>query len=391
MFALAAPSLAGVGVLPSPRPSYIGFAGSLTMATAMTEGRAVRHDYVRIRRAIRLWLMVVVTLMITMVAIGGATRLNHAGLSITEWQLVHGVIPPLNDAQWQEEFAKYRQIGEFQAIHPDMTVEGFKGIYWWEWAHRMLGRVIGLAVLLPLIFLWATGRIEPQLLPRLVAIFGLVAVQGVLGWWMVASGVSAAVTDVSPLLLALHLVLGCATVAYTTWVMQSLSPTRLEPAAPGIRRMAEAMLAVAFLQVLLGGLVAGLNAGMTFNTWPLMDGEWIPLRLLATGFAWTNFVSDPATVQFTHRIVAYLLLALTLVHMVQTRRTEFAAPAFAIAWVMVIQVLFGILTLVLVVPMLLAMIHQFGAVLIIFSLVIHIRGMLAPLPPPAADPALAGA
>jgi cytochrome c oxidase assembly protein subunit 15 len=155
--------------------------------------------------------------------------------------------------------------------------------------------------------------------------------------------------------------------------------------------MAEAMLAVSFLQVLLGGLVAGLNAGMTFNTWPLMDGEWIPLRLLATGFAWTNFVSDPATVQFTHRIVAYLLLALTLVHMVQTRRTEFAAPAFAIAWVMVIQVLFGILTLVLVVPMLLAMIHQFGAVLIIFSLVIHIRGMLAPLPPPAADPALAGA
>src|SRR5438105_12815399 len=198
---------AGSAWLPSSGASYIRWPGSWTMATAITEEHPARHhEYARIGWWIRVWLWVVATMIMVMVVVGGTTRLTHSGLSITDWQLIHGIIPPLSTADWQEEFAKYKQIPEFQLLPAGMTLDDFKVIFGWEYAHRLLGRIIGLAVLLPLIFLWATGRLERVLMPRLVTIAGLVIFQGVVGWWMVESGLQA--TDVSPLWLTFHLTLG---------------------------------------------------------------------------------------------------------------------------------------------------------------------------------------
>jgi cytochrome c oxidase assembly protein subunit 15 len=351
------------------------------MATAITEERGVRqHDYGRIRWWIRLWLWAIAFIIMVMVVVGGTTRLTHAGLSITDWQLIHGVIPPLSNADWLEEFAKYKLIPEFQQLNANMSLEEFKGIFWWEYTHRLLGRILGLVVLLPLIFLWATGRIERILLPRLLTIAGLVVFQGIVGWWMVESGLAA--TDVSPLWLTFHLTLGTFTLAFVTSVATSLSNSTMPEAKRSYRVMAMAILVVTFVQVFYGGLMAGTNAGFTLNTWPLMDGQFIPTRLLFDGFTLGNLVSDIPTIQFIHRMTAYLLLIMVLVHLVQTWRSDFAAPVFALLWLVAVQMLFGIITLLLTVPLLFALLHQFGAVLVIFTAVIHWRAMSPPLPRP---------
>src|SRR3954463_6213692 len=231
----------------SYRPSYIGGRGSWTMATAITEHPARPHDFARIRWWIRVWLWLVALLIRVMIVIGGTTRLTPSGLSITDWQLIHGVIPPLSDADWQEEFAKYKQIPEFQQLPAGMTLDEFKGIFWWEYTHRLLGRIVGLVVLLPLIFLWATGRLERILLPRLLTIAGLVVFQGIVGWWMVESGLAAA--DVSPLWLTFHLTLGCFTLAYGRTVAASLATTEMPTAKRSYRVFAGLILFVTFVQV----------------------------------------------------------------------------------------------------------------------------------------------
>jgi cytochrome c oxidase assembly protein subunit 15 len=351
------------------------------MATAITEEHPLRgHDFARIRWWIRVWLWLVATLIMVMVVVGGTTRLTHSGLSITDWQLIHGVIPPLTDADWQQEFAKYKQIPEFQQLPAGMTLDEFKTIFWWEYTHRLLGRILALVVLLPLIFLWVTGRLERVLMPRLLTIGGLVVFQGIVGWWMVESGLAAA--DVSPLWLTFHLTLGCFTLAYVTAAAQALAATVMPSAPTSYRVMAGVILFVVFLQVFYGGLMSGTNAGFTLNTWPLMDGQWIPARMLFEGFQWGNLVSDVATIQFIHRTLAYVLFVLVLAHLIQTWRSEFSAPAFALLWLVAAQALLGIITLVLNVPLLFALLHQFGAVLVIFTAVIHWRAMSGPLPPP---------
>jgi heme a synthase len=350
------------------------------MTTALTEHPARPHDFARIRWWIRVWLWLVALLIMLMVVIGGTTRLTHSGLSITDWQLVHGVIPPISDADWQEEFAKYKQIPEFQQLPAGMTLDEFKGIFWWEYTHRLLGRILGLVVLVPIIFLWATGRAERPLLPRLLTIAGLVVFQGIVGWWMVESGLAAA--DVSPLWLTFHLTLGCFTLAYVTATAQSLSTTVMPSAPTSYRVVAGFILVLVFLQIFYGGLMSGTNAGFTLNTWPLIDGQWIPTRLLFEGFQWSNLVSDVATIQFIHRSTAYLLLVVVLFHLIQTWRSEFSAPVFALLWLVAAQALLGIITLLLSVPMMFALLHQFGAVLVVFVAVIHWRAMSGPLPPP---------
>jgi cytochrome c oxidase assembly protein subunit 15 len=351
------------------------------MTTAITEAQPVRHDYARIRRWLRIWLWTVATLVMAMVVVGGITRLTESGLSITEWQLVQGIVPPLSEAAWQEEFNRYKQIPEYQNLPGGMTLEQFKAIYWPEYIHRLLGRVIGLLVIVPLAFLWFTGRLERQLQPRLLLLAGLVVFQGVVGWWMVQSGLAA--DDVNPLWLAFHLTLGLATLGYVTVLARSLSESRLPSARQGLRVMAAIIMVVAFLQVFYGGLMAGLNAGLTFNTWPMMDGQFIPARLIFEGFQVGNLLSDVATVQFVHRMLAYVLLLLVLVHLVQAWRTEFAAAAFAVLWLVGAQAILGILTLLLLVPVPIALLHQFGSVLVVFSSVLHWRAMSPPLPLPA--------
>ena len=202
------------------------------MATAEHALSLPEPDRARDRDLVRRWLFVVALLIVAMVVVGGATRLTHSGLSITEWQPIHGVVPPLDAAEWQEEFAKYQQIPEFKLVNPAMTLDEFKGIFWFEWAHRMLGRLIGLVLVVPLVVFLAMGRIERALVPKLVAIFVLGGIQGAIGWWMVASGLVER-TDVSQYRLAIHLTFACGILAYVLWVARGLRPGSLDGAARG--------------------------------------------------------------------------------------------------------------------------------------------------------------
>ena len=328
------------------------------------------------RRLVRGWLVVVALMIMAMVVVGGATRLTHSGLSITTWKPIHGVIPPLNDADWQQEFSAYQQIPEYKELNQSMTLDGFKAIFWWEYAHRLLGRAIGVVVLLPLIFFWATGRLEPALKPRVVVLFLLGALQGAVGWWMVASGLSVR-TDVSQYRLATHLTLACIILAYTWWTVRGLSAKTIASRASraSLRAVALLIVALAFVQIFLGGLVAGLNAGMTYNTWPLMDGTFIPNGLFLME-PWRNLFEAPATVQFDHRIGAYTLWLVVVLHAWQCRAYPQAATAWLLAALVTAQAILGISTLLAMVTLHLALAHQFGAVVVLSVAVVHLRGML---------------
>ncbi|MEJ0013035.1 MAG: COX15/CtaA family protein [Bauldia sp.] len=348
------------------------------MTTLAAEGPIVAmRDPARDRRLVRAWLHLVALMIIGIVVVGGATRLTHAGLSITEWQPVHGVIPPLSDADWQDEFSKYQQIPEFQ-LNPGMTLADFKGIFWWEWGHRLLARLIGVVVLLPLVLLWATGRIERALKPRLVAILLLIGLQGAVGWWMVASGLELR-TDVSQYRLTTHLTLACFILAYVLWTARSLAPS-YTPAATPTRAAAVLIVALAFVQIFLGGLVAGLDAGLTFNTWPLMDGALVPSGLFLQEPWWRNIFENVATVQFDHRLGGYVLFAVSLLYALFASRTPQAPGSQRLAFLVLLQASLGVATLLTMVALPLALLHQLGAVIVLSYAVTHLRAMLPPLP-----------
>ena len=326
------------------------------------------------RRLVRGWLVIVALMIVAMVVVGGATRLTHSGLSITSWKPIHGVVPPLSDADWQQEFSAYQQIPEYQQLNQSMTLDGFKAIFWWEYTHRLLGRAIGVVVLLPLIFFWATGRLEPALKPRVIVLFLLGALQGAVGWWMVASGLSVR-TDVSQYRLATHLTLACIILAYTWWTVRALSMKTIASRA-SLRAVGLLIVALAFVQIFLGGLVAGLDAGMTYNTWPLMDGTFVPRGLFLMQPWWRNLFEAPAAVQFDHRIGAYTLWLLVVLHAWQCRTYPQARTAWLLAALVTAQAILGISTLLTMVPLHLALAHQFGAVVVLSVAVVHLRGML---------------
>ncbi len=238
----------------------------------------------------------------------------------------------------RDKFSKYQQIPEFQ-LNPGMTLADFKGIFWWEWGHRLLARLIGAVMLLPLILLWATGRIESALKPRLVAILLLIGLQGAVGWWMVASGLEIR-TDVSQYRLTTHLTLACFILAYVLWTARGLAPS-YTPAAQPTRVAAMLIVALAFVQIFLGGLVAGLDAGLTFNTWPLMDGTLVPSGLFATEPWWRNIFENVATVQFDHRLGGYILFAVTLLYALFASRTPQASGAQRLAFLVLLQAALG--------------------------------------------------
>ncbi len=332
------------------------------------------RDASRDRAMVRTWLMVVALMIVAMVVVGGATRLTHSGLSITTWQPIHGVIPPLDQAQWQEEFLSYQQIPEYQQLNKGMTLDAFKGIFWWEWSHRLLGRLIGVVVLLPLIFFWATGRIEPRLKPRLVALFLLGGLQGAVGWWMVKSGLSVR-TDVSQYRLATHLTFAAVILAYTVWLARGLAPSPLSGSRRRLRGIAVLLVGLTFLQIFLGGLVAGLDAGLAYNTWPLMDGGLIPAGLFHLSPWWRNLFESVLTVQFDHRLGAYLLFALAWAHAFQARYTPYSRSALGLALLVTLQAMLGVTTLLMVVPLDVALTHQFGATVVLIAAVVHLRRM----------------
>lgn len=331
---------------------------SLALADAARPVRNRRRD----RAMVAAWLYGVAALVFLMVIVGGATRLTDSGLSITEWKPIHGVIPPLSAAEWEEEFAKYREIPEYKLVNRGMDLAGFKTIFWWEWAHRFLGRFIGVAFLLPFVFFLATGRIERSMAPKLVGLFVLGGAQGAIGWWMVASGLVER-TDVSQYRLAIHLTLACVIFAAILWVARGLSPDSRGGGSGGAS--AWWLLGLILLQIFLGGLVAGLDAGLVANTWPLMDGAIIPDGLVVQEPAWRNLFENPVTVQFVHRLVAYLLFGLTALRAIRLRGSRAGAGASLLFAAVAVQAGLGIATVVTEVPLSFALLHQAGALAVL--------------------------
>jgi cytochrome c oxidase assembly protein subunit 15 len=344
-----------------------------------------RDRLLRDRAAVRLWLYVVLVVLFALVMVGGATRMTGSGLSITEWKPIHGVIPPLNQAEWQEEFEKYQQIPQYEQINKGMTLEEFKGIFWWEWAHRLLARGVGFLVAIPLVVFWLVGRLESGLKPRLVGLLALGGLQGAIGWWMVASGLVERVS-VSQYRLATHLTLACVIIMAVTYIARGLAIYSQRPAGRGIQRFAGIMVLLVLVQIYLGGLVAGLHAGLTYNTWPLIDGAVIPGDLFAIEPAWRNLFENPKTVQFIHRMFAYTVLAAALWHALATTRAAPSSTHARRAWVLVLLVLgqaaIGVGTLLMQAHMHWALLHQAAAMVVLIFATAHWRGTKGAYPLP---------
>ncbi|HXQ42315.1 MAG TPA: COX15/CtaA family protein [Candidatus Udaeobacter sp.] len=319
-------------------------------------------------RMVARWLIAVAAMIFVMVMLGGITRLTESGLSITEWKPISGVLPPLDAGQWQQEFDRYKAIPEFQQLHPDMTLEQFKGIFWWEYAHRLWGRLIGFAFAIPGLLLFAAGRIRASLRPHLVALFVLGGLQGVLGWFMVESGLAVR-TDVSQYRLVAHLLSGLVIYAYTLWVAFGLLRPRPAtiPGAAAIRRHVLALLVLVVATLTMGGFTAGLDGGKIYNTFPLMGVQLVPGDLLALEPLWRNPFENPTAAQFIHRWLAMVVAA--TVAALWLRRgllpAEARLPIHLLAGMAAIQVSLGISTLLLVVPVPLAAAHQAGAVMLL--------------------------
>jgi heme a synthase len=351
-----------------------------------TAGTAARQHC----RAVVLWLFGCCALIFLMVVVGGITRLTLSGLSITEWEPVTGVIPPLTHAQWLAEFARYKEIPEYRLIHAGMSLGQFKGIYYWEYAHRLLGRFIGLAYALPLAWFWLRGRLPRALRPALLGILLLGFAQGLLGWYMVESGLARRV-EVSQYRLVAHLGLALAIYAAILWTALGLTGPRSEPSSfaaerhvgAGWRRAAEALIALVGLTIAAGGFMAGIRAGFTYNTFPQMDGRWIPAGYDLLDPFIRNWFENIAAIQFDHRLLALTTAAAVLLFWAAGLRRPLPSSARIALWALLAaaaaQVALGIATLLLVVPIPLAVTHQAGAVLLLTA-AITLRHTLRPAP-----------
>ena len=318
-------------------------------------------------RAVAVWLFTTAALVFAMVVVGGATRLTGSGLSITEWKPIMGALPPMNAADWAEAFEKYQAIPQYQQVNAGMTLAEFKGIFWWEWAHRLLGRAIGFVFAIPFLVFLFLRRLPRRLIVRCVVLLALGGLQGLIGWWMVSSGLSERV-DVAPERLATHLGLALLILMGLVWTgLEAWNGEQHSRHPVGWSRGATVLLAAVFLQCLLGGLVAGAKAGMIYTDWPLMNGEWMaPVDWALGGLA---FLHDQALVQFNHRMVAYGLLIGGVVYAVQAWRWRLAeglgAAAFVLMAALWLQAALGVATLMHAVPLGLGVLHQAGAALVL--------------------------
>ncbi|WP_341235316.1 heme A synthase [uncultured Sulfitobacter sp.] len=327
------------------------------------------------RGAIRVWLFILFALVFVMIAVGGLTRLTDSGLSITEWKPFTGAMPPLNEADWQSEFAKYQEIDEFRVQNSWMELGDFKLIYWWEWGHRQLGRVIGLVWAIGFLWFLLRRQIPTGWTGRLLLLGGLGGLQGAIGWWMVSSGVSTggAVLDVASYRLATHLGLAFVILGFITWYALMLG--RPEKDLMQARRakesklfgMSTGVLHFAFLQILLGALVAGIDAGRYFVDWPLMQGQFFPPDAFNIAPVWRNFFENPGLVQFMHRMAGYLLFAFAVVVWLRGRKSAHPKTRNAFNLMMLAmagQVVLGIVTVLNAAPVHIAIWHQVLAVIL---------------------------
>ncbi|MGB1087623.1 MAG: COX15/CtaA family protein [Alphaproteobacteria bacterium] len=332
-------------------------------------------------RGVGLWLMFVCAFLAAIVLVGGLTRLTDSGLSITEWKPVTGMVPPLSVEDWQEEFSKYKQIPEYEIVNKGMSLDDFKTIFWWEWGHRFLARTVGIVFLVSFLYFLIRGRIEKAAIPRFVFIFVLGGAQGALGWFMVSSGLTERV-DVSQYRLAAHLGLAIIIYGYIFWSALPYLIGRGHEGPPGLAMGARLLVGLVFLQIISGAFVAGIHAGRVYNTWPLMDGRFIPDGLFDMVPKGAAMFEDHLTAQFDHRMLAYVVLAgiAALVYAGFERRANLPKGAMTSLWVLgavaLGQVVLGILTLIHVVPIGLAAAHQLGA-LVLFTAMLFVSFKLS--------------
>ena len=341
------------------------------------------------RRLVRAWLAVLFGLVVAMIAVGGLTRLTDSGLAITEWRPVTGAVPPLSAQAWQAEFDRYREIPEYRLQNAGMTLAEFQSIYWWEWGHRQLGRVVGLVWAVGLVALLALRKVPPGWTGRLVLVGALGGLQGAIGWWMVSSGLTGSMLDVAAYRLAVHLSLAFVILATIAWFMLSLS--RREADLMQARRLREprlalwgsALIGAVMVQVVWGALVAGNDAGLVATDWPTMQGGFAPVGMWEMSPWWRNLLENDGTVQFVHRMTAYALFLLIVVawwraRASANRRTRVAfAGVMHMAW---LQVALGVATVLLAVPWHVAILHLLGAVVLMVLAVRARHRALYPLP-----------
>lgn len=337
----------------------------------------VTKSQVAARPFIQAWLLFICVLIFLMVIVGGATRLTGSGLSITEWKPILGAIPPLNMGDWLEAFEKYKLIPQYTQINDGMSLSEFKSIFWWEWSHRFLGRFIGMAFLLPFLLFLFTGRIEKNLAPKLWVLFLLGGLQGFVGWYMVASGLVER-TDVSQYRLAMHLGLAIFLYGAIFWVALGLRQDKQQVVGPPVSASvlwgSNVLVGLIFFQILAGAFVAGLKAGKVYNTWPLMDGAFIPGDLFIMQSFWLNLFENVRTVQFDHRMIAYLVVFAVGLHLFQILRQGAGAlqtSGMILLVVTIGQVVLGIFTLLQFVPLNLALLHQGGALVLLSAALWH--------------------
>lgn len=336
---------------------------------------AIRSESRHAERIIGSWLFTIAALVFVMVGVGGITRLTDSGLSITEWLPLLGAIPPLSDQDWALAFDKYRQIPEYHLINKGMSLEAFKFIYWWEWGHRQLGRFIGLAFFLPFVFFLWRGYISRSLIMPLIGLFILGGLQGVMGWYMVSSGLVDRV-DVSQYRLVAHLGLALVIFAYAFWLGMRLHIYGDAVPHSGARvAFGGVLVALVFGQSLLGGFVAGTDAGMTYNSWPLLDGQWVPDALYGVSGTIKDAFEHHLTIQFNHRVMAYILILAVILeflhcHFTPTDR-RIRRSALALIGAVTVQAVIGILTVLHSVPLALGGLHQLGAVVLLAAALWH--------------------
>jgi len=346
--------------------------------------------------AVRLWLLCVAAMIFLTLVVGGATRLTESGLSITEWKPVTGVLPPLNDSDWQADFDKYKAIPQYRQLNRGMTLDQFKAIYFWEWSHRLLARSTGFVFLLPFLFFLWRGWIPKGLKARLWTIFMGGAALGAVGWWMVSSGLAGNMVSVSQYRLGFHLTLASAIYAAVLWTAQSLTPIGLtpRPLPPVPARLRYGALGIALLvllQIYLGALVAGLDAGLIYNTWPSIDGAIVPdaAKLWSVQPAWRNLFENTLTVQFDHRMLAYAIFIAAMLHANDAwRAAREKGGALLLAAMVTAQAVLGIVTLLYQAPIALALAHQMLAILVLTVAVMQaqrLSGRIAVRAPRAAE------
>ena len=331
-------------------------------------------------RPVRWWLMLVAAMIVAMVLVGGATRLTESGLSIVEWKPVTGTLPPLTDAHWNEAFEAYKKIPQYRELNHGMSLAEFKTIFWWEWSHRLLGRTIGMVFLMPFLFFLWRRKVPTDLKKPLWVIFALGGLQGFVGWWIVASGLTHRV-EVSQYRLAVHLMLALIIFAAIVWVLRRMSTGVTALASARLRVTSWILLALTFLQIYFGALVAGLRAGRAFNTWPEIDGAFIPSasRLFFEDPWWRNMFDNALTVQFQHRMTAYLLFAVAIGHALDALMARAERPVVNGAlWLVAsiaMQAMLGIMTLLHQVPIDLALMHQGVAIVVLTLAILQVERM----------------